>query len=207
MEAAEQTSTRGILNDLRPIRSPIGWVPSRRPVLQGVCVVTGVRRAVPQDLPVAVEVESSYYYSISSYFTYSVFVGRGTGHRDGDHGANAATRTREEARNWSKIASTRPERIRWTKIGKVVLPCPIRWYVVTVSGYLKRHNDFVDVRFSGISPTRSFDSRFCSNNELLEWNVDGPRIRYEFILLFVNARYPNVSFLEETNSKGFPYVN
>lgn len=79
-------------------------------------------------------------YSISSYFTYSVFVGRGTGHRDGDHGANAATRTREEARNWSKIASTWPERIRWTKIGKVVLPCPIRWYVVTVSGYLKRHN-------------------------------------------------------------------
>lgn len=140
MEAAEQTSTRGILNDLRPIRSPIGWVPSRRPVLQGVCVVTGVRRAVPQDLPVAVEVESSYYYSISSYFTYSVFVGRGTGHRDGDHGANAATRTREEARNWSKIASTWSERIRRTKIGKVVLPCPIRWYVVIVSGYLKRHS-------------------------------------------------------------------
>lgn len=103
-------------------------------------MVTGVRRAVPQDLPVAVEVESSYYYSISSYFTYSVFVGRGTGHRDGDHGANAATRTREEARNWSKIASAWPERIRWTKIGKVVLPCPIRRYVVTVSGYLKRHN-------------------------------------------------------------------
>lgn len=201
MEAAEQTSTRGILNDLRPIRSPIGWVPSRRPVLQGVCVVTGVRRAVPQDLPVAVEVESSYYYSISSYFTYSVFVGRGTGHRDGDHGANAATRTREEARNWSKIASTWPERIRWTKIGKVVLPCPIRWYVVTVSGYLKRHS----VRRRKILRNITVFAR--TNNELLEWNVDGPRIRYEFLLLFVNTRYPNVSSLEETDSKGFSYVN
>ncbi|XP_031774041.1 uncharacterized protein LOC116414857 [Apis florea] len=63
----------------------------------------GVRRAVPQDLPVVVEVESSYYYSISSYFTYSFFVGRGTGHRDGDQSVNASTRVREEARNWSKI--------------------------------------------------------------------------------------------------------
>lgn len=82
---------------------PIGEVPSHRPVLQGVCVVTGVRRAVPQDLPVVVEVESSYYYYISSYFTYSFFVGRGTGHRDGDQSVNASTRVREEARNWSKI--------------------------------------------------------------------------------------------------------
>lgn len=51
-------------------------------------MVTGVRRAVPQDLPVVVEVESSYYYSISSYFTYSFFVGRGTGHRDGEPSVN-----------------------------------------------------------------------------------------------------------------------
>ena len=104
---------RGSRPDVKTARYPewsvtntsplIGEVPSHRPVLQGVCVVTGVRRAVPQDLPVVVEVESSYYYSISSYFTYSFFVGRGTGHGDGDQSVNASTRVREEARNWSKI--------------------------------------------------------------------------------------------------------
>lgn len=51
--AGEYTSTRAILNDLRPAPHAIGEVPSHRPVrLQGVCVVTGVRRAVLQDLPV-----------------------------------------------------------------------------------------------------------------------------------------------------------
>lgn len=85
-------STRRILNDLRPIQFSIGEVSSHRPVLQGVCVVTGVRRAVLQDLPVVVEVESSYYYSNSSYFKYSFFVGQRTGHRDGNQSVNTAGR-------------------------------------------------------------------------------------------------------------------